>query len=130
MLVWVDNNIEITEISKRHKSFFEKGLAQLLPKEIEDIEAFINNDIDSSLNSRKKGEKHAYVPGWRVPKDWSKTPLQIIYDKAFPKDDKSSALWYGLMTMQVIIDRDEKWAAVKTQFNGRSFDQTVYWLRE
>lgn len=51
----------------------------------------------------------------------------MIWDKIFPGDETLCALWYGLVYMQVLIDRDDEWVAMKTNFN-REFDQMVYFM--
>lgn len=74
----------------------------------------------------QNAEKQFLVPGWKAPGSWEHTPLDIIWKKAFPGDAVSCAKWYGLLVMENIIDRDEKWYATKTNF-AREFDQMVYW---
>ena len=130
MLIWLDSGEQVTEIGKRHKSFFSAGEKRLSSDEIERIKQFINSEIDTVPSADEKSGDRAYVPGWHSPADWEGTPLEPIYKKACPGDSTLSAYWYGLVTMQIIIDRPETWYAAKTQFKGRTIDQTVYWLRE
>ena len=122
MLYWMDKEKEITEIGNIHKSLYDMGEARLSAEDMREIEDYINTLIDESIS---KGND-TYVPGWKAPGSWAGTPLQKIYDIAFPGDEKSCALWYGLVSMQMIIERNEQWLATKTNFN-RDFDQTVYW---
>ena len=130
MLCWMENGQEVTEITGKHKEFFETGEQRLSAEELENIKRFINDAIDKSLEETANAGDRVYVPGWRTQKDWTGTPLQAIFEKACPGNFEMSAFWYGLITMQVIIDRPETWLAMKTQFAGRTFDQTVYWLKE
>lgn len=123
MLFWTDDGNEVTEVSRTHKKFYAVGVSRLSADEQQNIKSYINTEIDKVLDS--DGEK-AFVPGWHVKKDWNGTPLQAIHNKAFPGDKKSSALWFGLACMEVIMDRGERWFALKSNFN-REFDQTVYW---
>ena len=99
-------------------------------EECQAIVDFINTEIDKQLESTKDSDKRVYVPGWHAPSDWAGTPLQVIYDKAFPGDFTLSAYWYGLITMQAIVDRQDSWYAWKTQFAGRDFAQNTYWVKD
>ena len=130
MLFWMETGSQVTDIGRNRRSFFSKGENRLLPAEIESIKEFINSEIDKSLSNNESPDSIAYVPGWHSPSDWSGIPLQAIYDKAYPGDAESSALWYGLITMQVMIERPEIWYSTKTQFNGREIEQTVYWKKK
>jgi len=125
MLYWLDNGREVTEVWSIHKKFFDKGITCLSREELNDIEDYINMLIDESIEHGND----TYVPGWKAPGSWAGTSLQKIYDVVFPGDEKSCALWYGLITMKVIIDREEMWFATKTNFN-RDIDQMVYWRRD
>ena len=128
MLLWMESGEEVKDFGN-HNKFFSIGENRLSSDEIEKIEDFINAEIDNTLNNNQISGDRAYVPGWHSPANWEKTPLQVIYDKAYPGDTLNSAFWYGLITMQVIMNRSETWYAIKTQFKGRSFDQTVYWTK-
>lgn len=130
MLCWMENGQEVTEITGKHKEFFETGEQRLSAEELENIKRFINDAIDKSLEESANAGDRVYVPGWRTQKDWTGTPLQAIFEKAYPDSFEMSAFWYGLITMQVIIDRPETWLAMKTKFDGRKFEQMIYWLKE
>ncbi len=125
MLKWFETGKELTDIGSTRKKFFENGLKNLSESEITDIKVYISDDVDSVLSSGKE----LYVPGHHAPKDWNGTSLQIIYDKAYPNDASSSALFYGLVCMLVLIERDDSWFAMKSNFN-RDFDQMTYWLNK
>ena len=118
----------ITQLPKSRQSFFKQGLAKLGGKETDDyaaMEQYINQKVDKD-NENSKSVSFT-VPGWNAPGTWKATPLQVIWDKIFTGDAALCALWYGLLYMQVLIDRDDEWIAIKTNFN-REFDQMVYFI--
>ena len=131
MLFWVETGTEMTTFHGNKKSFLELGKRRLSQEELIAVEEFINEEIDKCLCGPKTAEgKHFYNPGWKAPKDWTPTPLQPIFEKACGHDALLAAFWYGLITMDVIISRGERWLATKTTFQGRNFDQAVYWTEE
>ena len=125
MLYWLEDGKEIKEIGSRHKGFYSQGESRLSAQEIKGIRDFINGKIDNVLECEDK----FFVPGWHAGDDWNGTALQVIYDKAFPKDAANSALWYGIACMECIIERNEHWYALKADFN-RGFEQTVYFIKD
>lgn len=121
----MESGEQITEIGSSRKKFYEECMCKLSYQEIDKIKDYINSDIDKFLNS----DNQVYVPGHRVPTDWSGTELQVIYDKACGQNPNQSALLYGLITLEVMIDRFEKWMATKSNYN-RDFDQMTYWIKD
>ena len=87
------------------------------------MEDYINQLIDDNCLNQESSTLS--VPGWNAPGSWEGKPLQIIWDKIFPGDNEHCAFWYGLLYMQVIIDRDDEWIATKSNFD-REFDQMIY----
>ena len=124
MLYWIDNNREVKEIPKTRKGFFYQRYNRLSESEIELIKDYINSLIDSVIENNK----FVFVPGQHVPKTWENTPLDVIWAKACNKDTTASALWFGLITMQIIIDRDEIWRATKINYNNNDIARTTYFL--
>lgn len=125
MVYWMESGEQITEIGLSRRNFYEECIGKLSNQEMDNIKDYINSDIDEFINS----DNQVYVPGHRVPTDWSGTELQVIYDKACGQNPNQSALVYGLITLEVMIDRFEKWMATKSNYN-RDFDQMTYWLQE
>ena len=103
----------ITQLPKTRRGFFNEGLAK------------INRMIDRDY--AKSNDGAITVPGWNATGSWEGTEIQMIWDKIFTGDEKLCALWYGLLYMQVLIDRDDEWIATKSNFN-RDFDQMVYFM--
>ena len=130
MLYWFDDNRKISDIPGKRKVFFEMGRDRMTETDIDRINCFINEAIDKVISEKSGSDKTYYVPGWQAPDKWEGLPLQQIYDKAFPGDPEQCALWYGLITMKVFINRTDNWYVMKTEFAGRSFSQAVYWPKE
>lgn len=110
-------------LPKSKKDFFENGLSKITHDEYVQMEDYINQLIDD--NYLNQGNSTLSVPGWNAPGSWEGKPLQIIWDKIFPGDKELCAFWYGLLYMQVIIDRNDEWIATKSNFD-RDFDQMIY----
>lgn len=115
----------ITQLHKSRRSFFEQGRAKINDEDFATLENCINRMIDRDYAKSKDGA--ITVPGWNAAGSWEGTAIQMIWDKIFPGDETLCALWYGLVYMQVLIDRDDEWIAMKTKFN-REFDQMVYFM--
>ncbi len=115
----------ITQLPKSRRSFFEQGRAKINDEDFAALENCINRMIDRDYAKSKDGA--ITVPGWNAAGCWEGTAIQMIWDKIFPGDETLCALWYGLAYMQVLIDRDDDWIAMKTNFN-REFDQMVYFM--
>lgn len=126
MLRWIDSNHNVANIPQMHRNFFDNGRKKMSDSEYKEIKKYINNLIDT-ISQNRNGKTEFIVPGWIVGKTWTNTPLQILYDKIFIRDDESCALWYGLLMYETIIERPELWYCIKTKFNGRDFDQAIYW---
>ena len=124
MLKDLDSNL-ITELPRDRRRFFEDGLTRITGTDYAEMENCINHMVDRDYETSKDGS--ITVPGWNAPGSWEDTPIQIIWDKSFTGDIKLCALWYGLLYMQVLIDRDDEWIATKSNFN-RDFDQMVYFM--
>ena len=124
MLFWMDNGEQVYEIGKTRQSFFEIAKSRLSPDEFDSIVKYIDEIIDKIVNEGGR----SFVPGQSISADWSGTPLQVVYDKACNMDSDLSALWVGLIAMQVVIDRPEMWYATKTEFKGRDFEQMIYFI--
>lgn len=122
MLKDLNGNI-IERLPQTRKMFFDTGLSKISREEYQQIEDYINVLIDDNCNNQDKTTLS--VPGWNAPGSWEGKPLQIIWDKIFPGDSVHCAFWYGLLYMQVIIDRADEWIATQTNFN-RDFDQMIY----
>lgn len=127
MLYWFDSDCEVKDIPHSRKSFYEKGKNNLTIYEYNNLKAYINELIDC-LTVKNESEDKFLVPGWQVPGTWKYIPLDIIWEKVYNGSKENCALWYGLLVMETIIERDEKWMAIKTNFS-REFDQTVYWIK-
>ena len=84
MLLWMESGEEVKDFGK-HNKLFSVGENRLSSDEIEKIENFINAEIDNTLNNNQNSGDRAYVPGWHSPASWANTPLQVIYDKAYPE---------------------------------------------
>ena len=124
MLIWVDSNEKVYDIGKSRKSFFEKAKANLSTNEFEAIKGYLNERIDEVVESGTR----LIAPNHIVPSVWTETPLQIIFEKACPENFDQSALFLGLVFMQVMIERPELWYSTKTEFKGRDFEQMVYFM--
>lgn len=114
-------NVEV--LPKSRKKFFENGLSKITQDEYVRMEDYINQLIDDNCKSHDGSTLS--VPGWNAPGSWEGKPIQIIWDKIFPGDNEHCAFWYGLLYMQIIIDRDDEWFATKSNFE-REFDQMIY----
>lgn len=127
MLLYVHSNKPVESIPKDRRSLYEKGYNKLSSEEIQKIEDAINEIIDKQLDN---GDT-CFVPGYHVPSEWINTPFYPIWAKAFDKDHKQSALWFGLKVMDTIINRhdDFKWRATKTDMN-RGFEQMCYFVQQ
>lgn len=131
MLIWADTEKEIFEIPKSRRKFFENGKSKLSDYEYEFLKDYINQLIDNVVADKNEGKKF-FVPGWQAPGSWEGTPLNVIWEKILPNDADGCALWYGLLVMEILIDRcqiGEEWRAIKTNYN-RNFDQMTYWIEE
>ena len=124
MLKTIDST-PITQLPKTRRRFFIEGRAKINDADYAALEDCINRMIDRDYEKSKDGA--ITVPGWNAPGSWEGTAIQMIWDKVFPGDETLCALWYGLVYMQVLIDRDDEWIAMKTNFN-REFDQMVYFM--
>lgn len=125
MLEWFENGSQIFGIPHKRQEFFNNGKKNLTSKEFEDLKNYVNEIIDKVLISKSTDNKF-FVPGWEAAGSWENTPLQTIWEKVCFHDSKSCALWYGLLVMEVLIDRNEDWKAIKTNYN-RDFEQMTYW---
>lgn len=117
------NGKNVVVLPKSRKKFFENGLSKITRDEYDQMEDYINQLIDD--NCKSPDGSTLSVPGWNAPGSWKGKPLQIIWDKIFPGDNEHCAFWYGLLYMQIIIDRDDEWFATKSNFD-REFDQMIY----
>ena len=124
MLKDIYNN-PITQLPRDRRRFFKDGRAKINDADYEELENCINHMVDWDYAKSKDGS--ITVPGWNAYGSWEGTPIQIIWDKIFTGDPTLCALWYGLLYMQVLIDRDDEWFATKSNFN-RDFDQMVYFM--
>ena len=118
MLIWSDNMKNVTEISNTRLNFYEQCKNKLTKAEYDNIVDYVNDLIYNS-------DKY-FVLGWKIPTDWSNTPLSVIYDKCCNTDDVLSAKFLGIITMQCIIDDTQTWYATKSEFN-RNIATLVYW---
>lgn len=125
MLEWFENGSQIFEIPLRRREFFNNGKKNLSLKELEDLKNYVNEIIDKVLISKSADNKF-FVPGWEATGSWENTPLQIIWEKVYKHDHEYCALWYGLLVMEVLIERGEDWKAIKTNYN-KDFEQMTYW---
>ena len=110
-------------LPRSKRNFFDNGLSKITHEEYSQLVDYFNQLIDN--NCQKQAGSVLSVPGWNAPGSWQGKPIQIIWDKIFPGDKEHCAFWYGLLYMQVIIDRDDEWIATKTNFD-RDFDQMIY----
>lgn len=125
MLEWFENGSQIFEIPHRRQDFFNNGKKNLSSKEFEDLKNYVNEIIDKFLISKSADNKF-FVPGWEATGSWENTPLQTIWEKVYKHDHEYCALWYGLLVMEVLIERGEVWKAIKTNYN-KDFEQMTYW---
>ena len=112
------------EIGRTRQNFFSVAKSRISEDEYKAIVDYIDEILDAIVNAGGR----TFAPGQNIPSDWSGTPMQVVYDKACNLDFEASALWLGLVAMQVIIDRPEKWIATKTEFKGRDFEQMIYFI--
>lgn len=124
MLKDIYNN-PITQLPRDRRRFFKDGRAKITDEDYQTLEWYINRMVDKDYE--KSADGSITVPGWNAYGSWEGTPIQIIWDKIFTGDETLCALWYGLLYMQVMIDRDDEWIATKSNFN-RDFDQMVYFM--
>lgn len=122
MLKWIDSNNEVEAIPHNRQRFYNEGKNKLTAEQYDDLLKYANEIIDQVHVSGAR----FLVPGWKAPGSWEHSPLDIIWHKLFPGDYVSCAMWYGLLMMEAIIERDELWHATKTNFN-RPFEQVTYW---
>lgn len=115
------NSLE--NLPKTRRKFFENGLSKITQNEYVQMEDYINQLIDD--NCQCHDSSSLSVPGWNTPGSWEGKPPQIIWDKIFQSDNDHCAFWYGLLYMQIIINRDDEWVATKSNFD-REFDQMIY----
>lgn len=128
MLEWFENGSQIFEIPHRRQEFFNNGNKYLTSKEFEDLKNYVNEIIDKVLISKSADNKF-FVPGWEATGSWENTPLQTIWEKVYKHDRENCALWYGLLVMEVLIERSEDWKAIKTNYN-KDFEQMTYWTND
>jgi hypothetical protein len=126
MLRWIDNDKEIVDIPRKRQFFYKKGRSKIDDSEFSSMKEYANKLIDNEI-SVNNSKTEFIVPGWLAGAPWTNTPLQILFDKVFIGDDIKCGLWYGLLIYETIIERPELWYCTKTTFQGRDFDQAVYW---
>ncbi len=129
MLAWMEKNKQATSVPRIRKKFFELGKGRMSGLEYNKMKEYANQLIDDKI-THSNGKTEFIVPGWLTGSWWNGTPLQILYDKVFVNDNKTCALWYGILMYEIMIERPELWYATKTVFNGRDFEQAVYWHNE
>ncbi len=128
MLEWFENGSQIFEMPHTRQKFFNYGKKNLSQDEFENIKSYVNKIIDKVLISKSDDNKF-FVPGWEATGSWENTPLQTIWEKVYKYDRESCALWYGLLVMEVLIERSEDWKAIKTNYN-KDFEQMTYWTND
>lgn len=128
MLEWFENGSQIFEMPHTRQKFFNNGKKNLSQDEFENIKSYVNKIIDKVLISKSDDNKF-FVPGWEATGSWENTPLQTIWEKVYRHDHENCALWYGLLVMEVLIERNEDWKAIKTNYN-KDFEQMTYWTND
>ncbi len=115
----------IGELPRNRRQFFKTGRAKITDADYRELEDCVNRMVDQDYARSVDGS--ITVPGWNAPGSWEGKAIQIIWDKIFTGDETLCARWYGLLYMQVLIDRDDEWIAMRTNFN-RDFEQMVYFM--
>ena len=92
-----------------HKQFFDASKSRLSNEEYESMVNELNNIIQKSIDDNSNIVVSSFIPG----SDWSNTVWDAIYFKACGCDEEYSALFFGLLLCQVLIDREETWFFIK-----------------
>ena len=125
MLEWFTGE-SVRRIPLSRTAFYESGIKKIENNELQEMYDYVNGIIDE-LPIQEDGKKK-FVPAWNIPTIWTDIPLKSI-GKMWGYDTEESARWFGLLVMDVIINRKGKWYAGKFNFD-RPHDQTVYWTNE
>jgi hypothetical protein len=72
--------------------------------------------------NEKDIQTSSFIPG----PDWTKTPYQIIYEKACLKNEQHAAFFFGLILWDAVIRHPEKWCFKKAE---PPVQGTVYFKR-
>ncbi|MFW6307358.1 MAG: hypothetical protein ACOC08_01805 [Campylobacterales bacterium] len=108
MLCSIDDNV-IEKVW--HRDFFMACRGRLSESEYGAMIDRLNEIIDEKSNNKEDIVVSSFIPG----KDWSDTVWDPIYSKACGKDVEHSAMFFGLLVCQVLIDRDEKWYFIDSE---------------
>ena len=93
--------------------------SRLSEDEFDAIVSHINELIDAA-------GKEIATAGWLPGNDWSKTPLQAIFEKASRRNYDLSAKFFGLLVWHTVAERPETWASGKYQVDGRDIGSRTY----
>src|SRR5262245_7918210 len=116
MPLYSERGDEITRVT--HEDFYNRHYPRLTAQQRQAIEDEINAVLDS-------GRIHttSWVPG----ADWTGKPYQAIYDVACDEDWHRARYLYGLIFMNVVINREETWYCGRYPRSEDEIIGLTYW---
>lgn len=110
-----------------HDKFFNTQKSNLKNGVYEKIVDAMNAIVEISLVNRENMLVSSHIPGSK----WEGTPWAPIYYDACARDYDHSAMFFGLLVCQVIINRPEKWYFLrqeKSAVDGKAIRGMEYFL--
>lgn len=94
-----------------HKQMFDACKSRLSDEEYRLMVTELNHIIQTKIDNNEKIAVSTFIPG----SNWAGTVWNPIYTKSCGHDEEQSALFFGLLVCQIMIDRDEKWYFIKQE---------------
>ena len=110
-----DHRKVITGVPFRNQ--YATWMSRLSADEIAAIKAEMNAMIDTG---------RIHTSSWMPGSDWSSTVFQPIYLKAARRDHTAAAQFFGLMLMEVFMDRPETWTSEHFEKDGEPIKGRTY----
>jgi len=64
--------------------------------------------------------------GWLPGSDWTGTPFEPIYTKGTRRDYDRSAMFFGQLVWQTIMERPEAWGSGRYELDGKQIGSRTY----
>ena len=103
-----------------HRSDYDRWKRRLTDEEY--------NQIKAEIRKRIIG-KEVNVASWIPGSNWGGTAFQCIYEKACRSDYASSAMFFGLIVWEVMIEHEDNWAFIKYNREDDSSIRSMVYFR-
>jgi hypothetical protein len=119
---------EISEIP--YKESYLACKRNLSPDKLEKMVCAINKKLEETVD--RSGQRIS-VSSWIPGHDWTGTPFAPIYDDVCGQDYEESAMFFGKLVMDVVLQRcnelGENWCCMSecTLSRGTPISGKVYW---